>query len=85
MCAFEEQYARWSFYGQNWPAPLRQHLNSQGLITYVDGRFCRVMLLDPSEALGEPEMRSQLEEAVCYGLTGLAIIVAGRRMRVFPE
>jgi hypothetical protein len=83
--AFEEQYTQWSFYGQNLPAPLRQHLNAQGFITQVDGRHCRVTLLGPIETLGETEVTSQLEGAARYGLTGLAMISADGQMRVLPK
>ncbi len=66
------KHTLWSFYGQNLPELLHQHLTQIGLITIVDNKGYRIVLTDLP--VGEENFTTLLKEAVSSGLAGLLLI-----------
>jgi len=75
----------WSFYAQKLPEKLREHLNTLGIITTLDGKCYELMLIDPEKSFSTANLTSELKHAAANGLAGLVIISEKGDMEVISQ
>jgi hypothetical protein len=75
----------WSFYAQVLPDKLRKHLNALGIITIVDGKLYRVIMIGPKESSSTADFTRELKHAATQGLVGLMVISEKGKMQVISQ
>jgi hypothetical protein len=75
----------WSFYAQVLPDKLCKHLNALGIITIVDGKCYRVIMIGPKESSSTADFTRELKHAATRGLAGLVVISEKGKMQVISQ
>ena len=78
-------YDLWSFYADQLPAALLEHLNSLGLITVVDQEYYRLLLLDPDDSSSLEKLTTELKDSASCGLSGVAIISDSGKLQIISQ
>jgi hypothetical protein len=75
----------WSFYAQELPDKLREHLNALGIITNVDGKYYELILIGPTESSSTADFMRELKHATKCGLAGLAVFSEEGKVQVVSQ